>query len=105
MKEIGLKTRLKPMFEQLLAGHNPIIMSNKAVYVLTAEFYHDGWFAYTKFVDDEAVYSVKCNFSFRDDLEAMLRKGEAGLYGFIEPLIIEIPDIFDSPDTNPPSGC
>lgn len=106
MKEIGLKTRLKPMFEMLLSGHNPIIMTNKAIYVLSADRYHDGWFVYTKFVDDVAVYSVQCNFSFKDDLEAVLKKGEAGLYGFVEPYITEIPEVTpQDPEVPPPCKC
>lgn len=103
MIEIGLNTPLKTMFEKLLLGHNPIIYTPKGLYVLTAEYYDDGKFAYTKFVDDEAVYSVLCYFSFKDKLGEIMTKAEMGLYGFIDPLIDEIPDIVPPP-TQPPQG-
>jgi hypothetical protein len=106
MREIGLRTPLKVMFEKLLEGHNPIISSNKAIYVLTADYYDDGKFAYTKFVDDEAVYSVMCYFSFKDSVESILKKAENGYYGFIDPLIDEIPEVDEPPTSNPPEcGC
>ena len=92
VREFGFNTKLKVVFEKLLEGHNPIVLTHNALYVLTAEFYDDGKFAYTKFVDDVAVHSVKCHFSFRDTLGDILRKAENGLYGFIDPLIEEIPE-------------
>jgi len=105
MKEIGLKTRLKPAIEMLLGGYNPIILTSKALYVLDASQAENGWFSYTKFVDDEAVYTVQSQFSFKDDIEQFIKKGEGGLYNFMEPHITEIPEIYSPEEPTKPCCC
>lgn len=84
--------------DMILLGYYPVLLTSNALYVISADYYDDGRVAYTKFVDDEAVHSVLCYISFKDTLGDILQKAEGGLYGFIEPLILEIPEDMGPPE-------
>jgi hypothetical protein len=98
VKYFGLNTNIKVVMDMIRLGYYPVLLTSNALYVISADYYKDGRVAYTKFVDDEAVHSVLTYFSFRDTLGAILQKAENGLYGYIDPLILEIPEDLGPPE-------
>ncbi len=94
----GLNTNIKVVMDMINLGYYPVLLTSNALYVISADYYDDGRVAYTKFVNDEAVHSVLCYFSFRDTIGAILQKGENSLYGFIEPLTLDVPEDMGPPE-------
>ena len=88
---IGLKTKIKDVMDLLDNGANPVCVLSTGTYVLSSANRRLGNFIYTRFNNGVAEYTVHIPFSFKNDLEELIRNGDAGMHPHLDPEITDLP--------------
>jgi hypothetical protein len=91
MNNYGEQTKIKYVIEALQAGDSPVFVTRIAVYVLSLEHFDNGFFLYTKFVDNQPVHTVRVLITFAETLGELIRRGESLGYKLPSPIIDNIP--------------